>query len=356
MFRKIFFLIITIIFISSCKEPENEIIKYNFPNSGIFICNEGNFTYGNSSLSYFDLSENKIYNQIFYEANNYPLGDVAQNLTIYGNFAFITINNSGKIYIIDKNTFRYKSEIKNLTSPRNICIINSEKAYISDLYSPIITIFNPETYEITGSIQMETSSENFVIKDNYVYVNSWSFNDKVFKINTQTDEIIDSLEVTYQPNSMLIDKNNYLWVLSDGGNEGDENQDIPALTKVDLSEFKIESILLFQDVNSSPSRLCTNKNKDTLYFINNNWGNETSQKSGIFRINISESEIPSEPFILEGEKSFYGLFINPENSEILASDALGYNENGLIYIFSTSGIEKDVFTAGIIPGNFTYKQ
>ena len=108
----------------SCK-PEIQNKDYNFEGKGILICNEGNFTYGNSSLSYIDLESDSIYSDVFFEVTGYPLGDVAQHITIFEDNVFISINNSGKIYIVNKNSFVYVGEISGLNSPRFICIKNS---------------------------------------------------------------------------------------------------------------------------------------------------------------------------------------------------------------------------------------
>lgn len=345
------FSVILLLFSFSCKEPVDNELNYNFTGKGIFICNEGNFTYGNASLSYFDLTENKMYNDVFSEVNNFPLGDVAQSITIFENKAYISVNNSGKVYIIDKSTFKYIAEISGLTSPRNIYIKNSEKAYISDLYSPNITIFNPSTYEIKDYINLGCCSEQFIEYQDYLYVLSWSFNNKIFKINSN-DEIIDSLEVAYQPNSFVIDKNNILWVLSDGGNEGDENQTIPALTKVSLLNFEIDTVLYFNTINTSPSHLCINSEKNTIYYLNNSWGSNSDANSGIYKFSIDDSEIPENPFITQDDNNLYSFILNPETSEIFVSDALSFSENGKILRYSSTGQLISEYEAGIIPGNF----
>ena len=52
--------------------------EFNATGQGLFICNEGNFQYGNATLSYYDPTSKTVQNEVFYRANAMKLGDVAQ--------------------------------------------------------------------------------------------------------------------------------------------------------------------------------------------------------------------------------------------------------------------------------------
>ena len=336
------------IFLLSCeKKPEPQaVIIPEQSEQGVFIVNEGNFTFGNSSLSYYDINRDSVENNIFYRVNDIPLGDVAQSMKIYNGLAYIIVNNSGIIQVIDAKTFEYKGKITGLSSPRDICFIDNSKAYVSDLYSNAISVINPTTFEISGSINIKHNSENFVQIDNKIYTNSWSFGNTINIIDAATNTYQDSIIVGIQPRSMALDKNNNLWVLTDGGfagsTYGNENA---KLHKINTSTNIIEQTLEFTDINLSPSDLCLNETKDTLFYIANN----------VYKMSINSNELPSQAIISnENSQTFYSLNIDKNNYKIYVSDCKDYTQSGDVYIYSTNGALISKLAVGINPGDFCF--
>lgn len=54
----------------------------------------------------------------------------------------------------------------------------------------------------------------------YVYCNCWSYQNRIIKIDTETDQVVDELKVGIQPTSLVMDCNNKMWTITDGGYEG----------------------------------------------------------------------------------------------------------------------------------------
>lgn len=328
-------------------EPEN----FDVSGTGLFIINEGNFNYSNASLSFYNPETKQVQNEVFFRANGMKLGDVAQSMTIYDNKGWVVVNNSHVIFAIDLNTFKEVGRIENLTSPRYIHFLSDEKAYVTQLWDNRIFIINPRTYEITGHIQvpdmtMESgSTEQMVQYGKYVYCNCWSYQNRIIKIDTETDRVVDELKVGIQPTSLVMDKYDKMWTVTDGGYEGSPyGYENPALYKIDAETFEIEKVFVLEQGDIS-SEVQLNGERDKLYWINND----------IWSMDVTVNRAPVRPFLKSRDTKYYGLTVNPANGEVYVADAIDYQQQGMIYRYSPDGELLDEFYVGVIPGAFCWK-
>src|SRR4030042_1267431 len=349
---KIAFLLLIIF--TACDENPLIMTGYDFSDSsGVYIVNEGNYMQDNATLSFLNLESMKVYNNVFFNANETRLGDVAYSMVINGNKGYIVINNSGRIYSINIRNARFKGKLTGLISPRYIYIVNDKKGYVTDLYSMKIRIINPSTYKVTGEIDVcnknpfnQHSTEQMAGYGNYVFIGCWSYDNKILVLDTTTDRIVDSMTVTKQPNSLVIDKNNKLWVLSDGGFPGSAyGQETAALSRIDAETRNIELVMQFPSLDDSPIELVLNGSGDTLYFI----------LRGIHRMSITDEELPTDALIKIRNNDFYCIAVDPNTSVIYAADPVDYQQNGFVYRFSPDGELIDSLGVGINPGAFCFQ-
>ena len=67
-----------LLFLSACSKSDEPPGTDLFVSNGVLIANEGNFQWGNASLSYYDIENNQVHNNLFQAVNNRLLGDVFQ--------------------------------------------------------------------------------------------------------------------------------------------------------------------------------------------------------------------------------------------------------------------------------------
>lgn len=343
-FLKILFLF-TLVW--SCTDEPVETVYFDLnTENGIFIANEGNFMYGNGSLSFYHPEKKKVTNHLFSARNNAPLGDVVQSLAQKGTSLFIVVNNSGKIVLADSRSVEFKGIITGLTSPRYIHFVSDEKAYVSDLYASHITVFNPVTLEQTGKVDLQGyHSEQMVQIGKFVYASHWVNGEHILIIDTERDELVDSIKVPAQPKDLELDKNGKIWALCGGSYQNFDVEENPsALVRIDPETRTMEQIYRFGTEMFSSS-LEINATGDTLFFLN----------KGVFKMEVNSRHLSDSVFIPEHEKLFYNLALNPNNNDIYVADAIDYTQDAVVYRYSQEGSLIDSFKVGINPSHFLFQ-
>ncbi|HEX2970598.1 MAG TPA: YncE family protein [Bacteroidales bacterium] len=334
--KKLLFFCACIILIS-CKKNTDEIKLDSRYGKGVFIVNEGTFQRANGSLSFFSYDSLKIYNDLFEAVNGRPLGDVPNSMISYGGKGYIIINNSAKIEVIDINTLESQATITGLISPRNMAVLNEGKAYVTSLYSDSVAIVDLAANAVTGYINLGTTSEAIAVNGNTAYISNWFGGNQVFAVNTQLDKVIDTINVGLEPESMVIDKYNRMWVLSTGGWRKTQKAEIDI---IELINNSVEKKYVFPAVEDSPSCLKIDEPGQIIYYIN----------KGVFSMDVNSESLPVVPLISEDNQAFYKIEINPVNSDILITDVIDYAQNGNFIIYKKDGTFISKHKAGLIPG------
>ena len=316
----------------------------------LFILNEGNFNYGNASISIYNPKKKELQNEAFIKANGMKLGDVAQSMKMHNALGWVVVNNSKVVFAVDNISLEERGRITGFTSPRYIHFISTNKAYVTQLWDPRICIVDPTRYLITGYIEtgmdpQSASTEQMVQVENYVYVTCWSYQDEVLKIDVNTDQIVGRLKVGKQPSSIVVDKNQKIWVLTDGGGATGKNEELPKLVRIDPATFTIERTFEMNEYEH-PHSLTLNRYKDHLFWITG---------EGLWKMAINEDRLPVLQFIENYKTKWYGLTVDPTSDEIYVADALDYNQPGRVYRYTSAGDKIDQFTVGVNPSSFCWQ-
>lgn len=337
--KKLFLLpIAAILTLASCNTDDKDgDTNFDSFTNGVFVVHEGNFQGGNASLSFLNKYDDLMSNGVFTSVNSIPLGDVGQSMVTLGDVGYVVVNNSGKVEAVNLEDLTSKGTITGLSSPRYICVVSNSTAYVSDLFSGAITIFNPQTLATSGTIGVTGQVEEMVLTSSGVIAAGAGAN-QVYKINTLNNTLMDSVDVGIGPSNVVRDANGKVWILTNGG-FGTEDAKLVCINPVNMN---IEISLDFASTDF-PSSLKTNAARTSLYWAN----------GGVFKMDISATSIPTTAFL---STAAYKVNADPETDMIYVSDAGDFNSNGKVYRYESNGTAIDTFDVGVIPGEFAFTE
>jgi YVTN family beta-propeller protein len=324
------------------KDTPDEALPQSVPTgsgSAVWITDEGNFQWGNAQVSWYDPATGTAVEDLYAPANGAGLGDVCQSMVLHGGKGYVVVNNSGKVEVVDPESFVSQGSITGLASPRYLLPVGNGKAYVTDLYAGAIAVVDLATRTVTGSIPCVGWTEELALVAGEVFITNKS-KDRLYVADPATDALVDSISVSLGGNSLRVDAQGKLWLACSGGGGTP-----PALYRIAPATRMVEAVLPFPTAQDSPWRLSINGGLDTLYWLNGD----------VWRMPIGSVTLPAAPFLAAEGRNLYGLGVDPANGTVYLSDASDYVQRGTVYRYRPDGVELGHFLAGIVPGSFCFQ-
>lgn len=332
---------------------------------GFFLLNEGNMGSNKSTLDYFDYKTGVYTKNIYAERNPgvvKELGDVGNDIQIYGSKLYAVINCSNFVEVMDVKTAKHITQIS-IPNCRYI-VFNKGYAYVSSYAGPVkidpnarlgyVAKVDTLTNKVIAECVVGYQPEEMVIVDNKLYVaNSGGYRvpnyDKtVSVIDLNTFKVIETIDVAINLHRLELDNYGKIWVSSRG-----DYYTIPSKTYViDSKTNKVTDSL---DLANGNMTLC----RDSLYIYSNEWSYVTNSWTVSYAIvNTKTKEIVTKNFITDGtDKQIttpYGIAVNPNTGEFFITDAKDYVTPGTLYCFTPDGKKKWQITTGDIPAHIVF--
>ncbi len=346
------------ILISSCKKDEN-FEPINIKDAkGFYIINEGLFTQGNASLSFYDFATQTVKNDLFESVNSRPLGDVFQSIKFYQGKGFLVVNNSGKIEVVDSASMSSIKTLEGFTSPRKIHFYKN-KAYVTDLYSNEITILDATTYNRIGAIAVAGSTEDIVEADGKLIVavnQSMEYTDDsqqgIFVINPEKDSIEEYIKLSEGAVDIEVDVTGNIWVYCTGfwGNNAPGK-----LYKINGRTYKVSQTYDFGKLAYFGNPLKFNEAGNILYFA---LAGDPAKYTefNIFQMPVNSTALPATPYFSGTDRYVYGYQIDEKRNELYVLDAVEGGQKGeLIRIDTKTNEVKGTYELGYFPSDIVFK-
>ncbi len=333
-----------VIFMISCT-PDDKVVEQYQPkgsfDSGVLVLNEGNFgaQYNNASMSYLSYDLNTTQNNIFsISNNNLALGNTAQSIGFNGNFAYIIVNGSNKIEVVNRFTMIKVATISSgLKNPRYIAFANGNgyvtnwgDAFGTPVIPAYVSVINLTTNTITSKISVISDPEKIIQNQGKLYVAHYGFgyNNKISIIDSNTNTVLGTpIIVGEGPKDLQIENGN-LWVSCEGLKAyptPSEADDLPArIFKINLSNLTSTNFKYTSNLKHISQFQIYNSN--AYYTIG----------SAIYKFSLIATSLPTTPVFSSAATNLYGFAV--ANNRIYVGDAKSFDSNGSVLIYSLGEI------------------
>ena len=355
--------LLMLVFFTSCSSEETTPSPYvpqgDF-DSGVLVLNEGNFGDINATMSFISFDLSRTQNDIFLGVNpGTILGNTAQSIGFNGNLAYIVVNVSNKIEIVNRYTMVKVGDITaGLDSPRYIAFANG-KGYVTNWGSGVgggtIKVIDLGSNTVTSTITVNDYPNKIIEHAGKLYVSHNNLGEKgttISVIDAVTNSVSSTIEVGDLPDTMKIE-GDHLWVACLGISD--------YLTPTNNTSGSIVQINLAS--NAIIQSLFPTNNTERIDYMDL-YGDHVfySKGSKIFKFSLTGTTLPETPAFTTDAVYVYGFAV--KNNKIYVADAKTFNVNGEVKIYSSGeqfdpnpiGTLLKTVEVGVGPNGFYFNQ
>lgn len=324
----------TLLFTTSCRndDPIVDIQPKGAYENGIIMSNEGNFGSPTATVSFIPNDLSTVENNVF-SANNggAALGDVLQNVGLNGDYAYLILNNSNKIEVVNRYTFKKVATVSDQVSqPRYIAFANNNY-YVTNSSgsSKFVNVYSVATNAFVKKIPLTSGGERIVEASGRIVVQNASFGSgkKLTFINPSSN-IVES--------EVLVPNGNIQKTISNGGNVY-----TIASTSTDSYIYKLSSTgTITSTITLTGISNATNLEIDGSKFF-------FSSGSKVYSMDVTSTTVPTTPILTLTDNSWSALYgFGVIDGKIYISNANGFTADSTVEIYSTAGNLLKTITTG----------
>ena len=367
---RIFLLAFALLSLIACREDEpiisstdTDVTEGNKEGEikGFFLLNEGNMGNNKATIDYYDYETGTYTKNIYAERNPgvvKELGDVGNDLQIYGDKLYAVINCSHFVEVMDVSTAKHITQI----SIPNCRYITFDKgyAYVSSYAGPVaidpnsrlgyVAKVDTATMQVVDTCVVGYQPEELQVVGNKLYVaNSGgyrvpNYDRTVSVIDLTSFEEVKKIDVAPNLHRVSADRFGRVYVSSRGN-----YKDVPSSTYV--IDTHTDCVTDDMHLPNSEMEICG----DSLYVYNYDYSKHSMSYT---LYDVLHEKVVAQHNIAEGMglniEVPYGIAVNPETKEVFLTDAKDYVTPGKLYCFDKNGHYKWSVTTGDIPAHFAF--
>ena len=330
----------------SCNKPDDkpESFIYDF---SLIVLNEGTWNGNNASITLYDSKTREVSQDVFFKQNGRNLGDLANDILIYGGKIYISVGGSSTLEITDLN-LKSLSQISfdgvaiDALEPQGLAAYNGNVYIVC--FDGKLARLDTLTLKVNNIIPVGRNPQNIVINNGFAYITNSggldfpNYDNTVSVVDLATFTEVKKIGVGDNPFSIGVD----------------ENGDIIVGCRWDYSQFSLHRIHAtthdvhtFNDVFVSDFAM----RKSTIYFYNvaydpKTWEVLGTEYTAFNTLTGQTRSLINKPSVIT---SPYAINVNHQTESVYISDAIDYKNSGRAFGFDKNGVKLFEFTTGISP-------
>lgn len=337
--------------------------------AGLYLLNEGNMGSNKCTLDFVDFERGQYARNLYAERNPNvvkELGDVGNDVEIYGSKMYAVINCSHKVEVLDARTCKRIGQV-DIPNCRYVAF-DGGYAYVSAYVGPVgidpnaqlgaVFQVDTATLEVTAEVTVGYQPDVLVVQDGLIYVaNSGGYRKPNYDYTVSVVDVATMTQIRKIPvginlHRIRADRYGKLWVSSRG-----DYKSVPSrlfILEKDKRTGRME-VSDTLDIPCSEMEICG----DSLYLYSVAWSDASQENSVTYGIvDVRTGEVVSDNFIKDGTEVDieipYGLKVNPENGDIYVTDAKNYVSSGNLLCYGRDGKLKWKVRTGDIPAHMAF--
>ena len=336
---------------------------------GLYVLNEGNMGSNKASIDFVDFRNAYYVRNLYAERNPSivkELGDVGNDLQIYGSKLYAVVNCSHKVEVMDARSGRRLGQV-DIPNCRYIRF-HKGQAYVSSYVAPVQidpdaprgAVYRVDTasLQVTGRVTVGYQPEEMAFAGDYLYVaNSGGYRaplyDRTLSV-VEPEGMKQTAKIDVAPNlhRVRLDRRGQLWVSSRGDRSSTPSRLFVLQKEEGRNRYAVSDTV---DVPCSDLAL----RGDSLYFISAAWDEQTETNAVRYGIiDIRTHQVLTDHFITDGtERDIavpYGIALHPANGDIYVTDAKNYVSSGKLHCYSREGKLRWSVRTGDIPAHMAF--
>ena len=336
------------------EEEEGTVVVPPVPTtSGLYVLNTGNWGGNDASIQYFDLKGLSIGGDLFAAANGFGLGDLGQDLCLYGSKLYATVSGSSKLEVMDRNCKVVKTipvRAEDGTTPAEPRYMTAcDGCVYFTAYDGTVSRLDTATLEITGKVAVGDHPEALTNANGKLYVNisGYGSGTTVAVVDVASFTKTKDIAVKLNPYTQCFTGDDgYVYTVSNGNYAGS-----PGMSEDQYVYGTLQRIDPVTDTVEDVCRATYAANHGCkMYVLYSEYYLPETKRAFVRDLNTGEE---ADFIDLDEFSSPNAIGVDPSTGDVYVADT-PYGVSSTVRVYDAEGNLKNTFEAGYSTSKFVF--